>query len=134
MAEEEKKEAKSEQPKDTGKQEKPKVDLNFTDAEIAEGKGVAWLSYLGILILIPWLTKKENKFVMAQVRQGLIMIIFFFAISIIAACPVVGWIVSVICWLAGLICSLIALINSISGKYWRIPVLGKFAEDWFAKI
>ena len=131
---EEKKEPKPEQPKDTGAKEKPKVDLNFTDQEIADGKGVAWLSYLGILLLIPLLTKKDNKFVMAHVRQGLIMIIFFIVVSIIFACPVVGWIIGTICWLAGIVCDIIAFINSLMGKYWRIPVLGKFAEDWFAKI
>ena len=110
------------------------VKVTFTDEEVSDGKGIAWLSYLGILLLIPLLTKKENKFAMAHVRQGLIMLIFFIVISIIFACPVVGWVVGTLAWLAALICDLIALINAITGKYWRIPVLGKLAEKWFANL
>ncbi len=40
------------------------------EADVASSRGVAWLSYLGPLFLIPFFVKKTSKFARFHVRQG----------------------------------------------------------------
>ena len=42
-----------------------------TDKDISDGKVMAIIAYLGILVFIPLLTQKTNRFVMFHVQQGL---------------------------------------------------------------
>ena len=54
------------------------AELNFpeaTEEQIKEGKSLAWLSYFGILFLIPLLVYKDNPFSKYHARQG--MVLFF---------------------------------------------------------
>jgi len=43
------------------------------DTPVAEGKVFAILAYLSILCIIPLLLKKENPFVLAHGKQGLVL-------------------------------------------------------------
>lgn len=138
MAEEEKKTTPPPEPE--APKAKAPVEFTFTEEEIAEGKGVAWLSYLGILILVPWLTKKENAFVKPHVRQGLMVIIIFIALGILCSLgpiPVLGWICLIIGglgWLANLVCLIISIVNAFQGKFWKMPLVGDWAQEWFKSI
>jgi|YNPBryantNP2012_1023418.scaffolds.fasta_scaffold76379_2 uncharacterized membrane protein len=100
--------------------------------DIEKGKGLAWLSYIGILWLVPLLALKENAFCKFHVKQGIMLTIWFFAIGIIGAIPFIGWF---IIWplglIFGLILAIMGIINAASGKYWKMPLLGKLAENWF---
>ncbi|MBN1445824.1 MAG: hypothetical protein JW957_06930, partial [Candidatus Omnitrophica bacterium] len=62
---------------------------------IDEGKGLAWLSYLGILLLIPLLVNKDNEYSKFHVKQGLVLLISGIILSvasiILAFIPVIGW-------------------------------------------
>ncbi|MEO0146308.1 MAG: hypothetical protein ABIM19_05695, partial [candidate division WOR-3 bacterium] len=40
---------------------------------IEEGKGLAWLSYLGILFLVPLFVQRTNPYSMFHVRQGMVL-------------------------------------------------------------
>ena len=44
---------------------------------------MAWLSYLGILWLIPLLTLKENAFAKFHVKQGIVLTIYGVASSVL---------------------------------------------------
>lgn len=50
-----------------------------TDADIEAGKGLAWLSYLGILFLVPMFASKDNKFSQFHARQGMVLCIVWVA-------------------------------------------------------
>ena len=94
------------------------------DPDVQDGKGIAWLSYLGILFLIPLLTKKENKFCKFHVKQGLVLLI---ASILLTWIPFLGWfIISAIV----LILAIIGIIQSLNGNYWKMPVLGGLAEKF----
>ncbi|MCI0449127.1 MAG: hypothetical protein L0Y79_04975 [Chlorobi bacterium] len=47
----------------------------ITDQEKSDGKIMAILAYIGILVFIPMFTSKQNKFVMFHVEQGLALFI-----------------------------------------------------------
>jgi len=92
---------------------KPVEDMHFDPKDIAENKVMAALSYIGILVFIPLLAKKDSKFCQTHAKQGLVM---FIAI-ILGAIPFIGWIWAVVV----LVVDVIALINALQGKFWQIP-------------
>ncbi|MGQ9708701.1 MAG: DUF4870 domain-containing protein [bacterium] len=103
-----------------------------TSGDIEKGKGLAWLSYLGILWLVPLLAMKENDYCKFHVKQGIILTIWFVAISIIGAIPFIGWfVIWPIGYIFGLIMVIMGIINAASGKYWKMPLLGGLAANWF---
>lgn len=101
----------------------PKPPMNDQE-DINQNKLWALLGYIGILCLIPLLAKKDSKFAQYHAKQGLVL----FLISLIGAIPVVGWIITPLLALVLFIVSLIGIINVLQGKYWKLPVLGDYAE------
>jgi len=100
-------------------------------SEVEAAKGTAWLSYLGILWLIPLLTMKENAFAKFHVKQGILLTILWVASSVLAAIPIIGWIADLVIWVFAFIMMIMGIINSLNGKYWTMPIIGKWAADWF---
>jgi uncharacterized membrane protein len=99
--------------------------------EVEKAKGTAWLSYLGILWLIPLLTMKENAFAKFHVKQGIMLTILWVASSVLAAIPIIGWLADLVIWVFALIMMIMGIVNSLNGKYWVMPIVGKWAADWF---
>lgn len=85
----------------------------FDPKDIEANKGIACLSYIGILFLIPMLAKKESKFAQEHAKQGMVM----FIAALLMAIPVIGWIWGVVV----LVTNVIAIINTLQGKFWKIP-------------
>lgn len=93
---------------------------------------MAILSYLGVLCLIPLLTKEKDEFVKFHVKQGLVLLIceaivwvffkFFFGLM------VWGWTIQNLAYLILGALSIIGIINVIGGQQKELPVVGKFAE------
>ncbi len=86
------------------------------------------LSYLGILVLIPLLMKKDDNFVHFHAKQGLVMLIVWVCIWIFTMVPLIGWVFGPLLSLVLFIVWIVAVINVLMGKMWEIPVLGKYAE------
>lgn len=103
--------------------------INANDVETA--KGTAWLSYLGILWLIPLLTMKENTFAKFHVKQGIMLTILWVASTVLAVIPIIGWLADLVIWVFAIIMMVMGIVNSLNGKYWEMPILGKWAADWF---
>lgn len=90
------------------------------EQDAQQNKFWALLSYLGILFLIPLLAKKDSKFAQFNAKQGLLMFILEFFVWI----PIIGWLVGIGLFFAWII----VVINVLQGKYWKIPVIGEYAE------
>ncbi len=110
-------------------QELPNSGESTNDVE--RGKGLAWLSYLGILWLVPLLAMKDNAFCKFHVKQGIILTILVFAVWIVGWIPFIGWFFLAVVYIYSLVMSIMGIINAASGKLWTMPVLGKLAADWF---
>lgn len=86
------------------------------------------LSYLWVLVLIPLLVKKDDDFVHFHAKQGLILLIVWIAIWIIAFIPFFGWFISSLASVGlGIVC-LIAIVKVLMGKKWEIPVVSTYAD------
>jgi uncharacterized membrane protein len=96
------------------------------------------LSYLGLLALIPFLTKKEDPDIHWHAKNGIGLLILdvvvwalMFIISMILRNSVVGcgWgAISCVIWLAVLGLHIFCMIQALGGKRFRVPVVTDFAE------
>lgn len=96
------------------------------DAGSGDSKMFAALSYLGILVLIPLLVKKDDPFVKFHAKQGLVFLIAFIIGAFIFWIPVIGWLV----WVVLVVLDLIALVQALMGKKWKVPVVSQLAEKF----
>jgi uncharacterized membrane protein len=96
--------------------------------DIQENKIIAAIGYISILCLIPLLAKKESKFAQFHGKQGLVLFIAEVATFIIGMVPILGWIIGFVLNICWIILSLIGLLKAIQGEYWKMPLLGQYAE------
>lgn len=92
------------------------------DKVVEEGKQLAWLSYIGILFLVPLLAKKDNAFCLHHAKQGMVYFIIEFVLYIIFIIPFLGWIVGTLGLLFMAVMSIMGLIQALQGNYWEAPV------------
>ncbi len=90
----------------------------------------AILSYLGILVLVPLLAKKENDFCQYHAKQGLVLFVAEIITMVIVWVPFIGWIIGFLAWIAWVVLSLIGIINVANGKQKALPIVGSFAKKF----
>lgn len=95
--------------------------------DVSDEKLMAALAYLGVLVFIPLLTRKQDPYVSFHVKQGLVIflgeIIALIALQWLA---VIGNIVFVLL----LIASVVGLVQALQGHKFRIPGIGQLAEKF----
>ena len=101
-----------------------------------KARTAGWLSYLGgwVTALIFLLLERENRFVRFHAMQSLI---FFGAMSMLTTMvshiPFLGSIgaglgfVSFICWI-------VLIVAARRGRYYKLPIIGDYAEKWANKL
>ncbi len=115
----------------------------ITDQDKNTGKLMAILAYLGILVFIPMLTSKENKFVMFHVEQGLILLICSIVIwiaggiidsmlynTISFTIPCFGGLIGGLLRLFVFILMIMGIINAATGKVQKLPIIGEYGEKF----
>jgi fumarate reductase subunit D len=89
---------------------------------------MALISYLGILCLIPILTKDQDEFVKFHSRQGLVILIGEVAVLIVMFLIPPLWGLLGLVNLFWLVLSIVGIMNVINNKKEQIPLVGKFAD------
>jgi len=96
------------------------------------------LAYLGILVLVPIFAAKESPFARFHANQGLILIIAWIAVYIVAAILAVifAFISTALAFLAGLLTfvvwigylafMILGIINAAKGEMKELPFIGKY--------
>lgn len=85
------------------------------DSDVEANKGLAVLSYVWILCLIPLLLKRDSKYAQFHAKQGLIL----FIASLASWFPFFGQILGLII----LVISIIAILKVLEGGWWEIPYI-----------
>jgi len=89
---------------------------------------LAIISYIGILCLIPILTKEEDGFVKFHAKQGLVLFIAEIITWVIFyALPYQLWFLYNLLALLWIILSIIGIMNVIKGEQKPLPLIGKLA-------
>jgi len=93
---------------------------------VAEGKIYAVLAYLSILCIIPLVFKKENSFVLAHGKQGLVIFVgqvIFFVASIVFGEGVLRFGL----FISGVL-SLWGIFEVLQGRHVKMPVISEIAD------
>lgn len=107
---------------------------SFNKKDIEEGKGMSILCYLGFLVLIPYFTEKNNKYVIYNAKQGLNLFIYeiIFGVAVLIFSFIFWriWIITnIIEFIYDAIVfafSILGIINVLNGKAKELPVINKF--------
>lgn len=102
----------------------------YDSHDIEENKLIAALSYLGILVLVPLLAKKESPFCQFHAKQGLVLLIAWIIVGFVAVIPILGWIVSIFGSLFLFVLFILGLVNALGGQAKELPVIGQFGEKF----
>ncbi|MBU1167429.1 hypothetical protein KKC60_03415 [Patescibacteria group bacterium] len=92
--------------------------------DIEDNKGITFLSYIGILCLIPLLSKKDSAFAQYHAKQGVVL----FGLEVISALlvPVAG--IGAIGYLIALVFAIIGIVNVSKGAMKPLPLIGSIGE------
>ena len=91
---------------------------------------MAILAYIGILIIIPFLTEShKDPFVKFHIKQGLLLLIGWIAIWVVSFIPVI-FLFSWILWLLLVVFMIIGIVNAASGKQKELPIIGHLASGF----
>ena len=129
----------------------PDTTSEYDSKDIEENKIMAILSYLSILVLIPWFAAPQSKFARYHAKQGVVLcfiyIVYIIISSILSAIikvevTVLGygtgikatpeWL-STILWIISIpifLLSVLGIVNALQGKAKEIPFIGKYANKY----
>ena len=97
---------------------------------------VSYLSWLGWIIALILNMDKKDKLARFHIRQSLLILLAFMVVGAVGGIiPIIGWFIIlpvgmiflVVCWIIG-------LVAAIQGEEKEIPLIGKYAQDWFKGI
>ena len=98
----------------------------YEDPQVLEGKSFAVLSYLSILCIIPLILKKDNPFVLAHSKQGLV--IFVGQVAVLIASILLGpWVFRLgmfVLW----VFAFIGILAVLQGRLIKFPVISSIAN------
>ncbi len=125
-----KNEKKAEVEKKEETKEEKKSSNGFSAKDVEENKAITFLSYLGVLALVPLLAKKDSEFAQFHAKQGTVLFVVWFIASYVAGIvPVIG---HGLVWPAvsifGLVLTIMGLINVANGVKKELPVIGEWAN------
>jgi len=102
--------------------------------QIEEGKSIAWLSYILILVLVPLLIQRENPYTKFHIKQGLALLITWIILYIIGLIfnfiPILRVIIWFCVWAFTIVLAVIGITNSLNGKMEKLPIIGDFADKF----
>jgi uncharacterized membrane protein len=96
---------------------------------------IAIFAYLGIFIIVPFLTGSNNQpFVKFHIKQGLVLIVFdvigWIVAAIIGWVPLIGGLVTSIWAIASIILVIVGIINVLQGNEKELPLIGQYASNF----
>lgn len=97
---------------------------NMGGGNVNDDKSITYLSYIGLLFLVPLLAKKESKFSQFHAKQGLILTIGWFLGGFLYVFIGLGALVH----LFVIVLSIMGLISVSKGEMRKLPIVGGLAE------
>ena len=98
------------------------------EKEKAQKNILAVISYIGILCLVPILTKEKAEFVKFHAKQGLVLFICEVATWIVFGIVPFFWLfLGNLFWILWVVLSIIGIMNVLNNRKKEVPLVGKFA-------
>lgn len=121
--------------------ETPEPVLTEAPKEVEEGKAFAILSYVLTFLSFPFflvpLIMRNNAYSLYHSKQCLILwiaglVLTAVSVPLMAVC--VGAVLLPVGAIFLLVLNIMGIINAVNGRMEPLPVIGKWAEDWFKGI
>jgi uncharacterized membrane protein len=94
--------------------------------DVKDAQAITYLSYIGLLFLVPMLAKKESKFAQFHAKQGLVLTIGWFLGSFLYFLMGLGALVHLFI----IIVSIMGLVSVSKGEMKKLPIVGDLAEKF----
>jgi uncharacterized membrane protein len=114
---------------------------SMSPGDVKDGKVFAILSYVLNFLSVPFfllpLIIRNNDFALYHAKQCLMLWLFAiigYAIAGVLFIICIGPFVALAVFLASLVFNIVGLINSINERALPLPIIGTYAEQWFAGI
>lgn len=109
-------------------------DLNQTSQskQVSQNTLMAILAYIGPLVIVSYLTSKDDPFVKFHIKQGLVLFAIEVIIWLLGMMFYPLWMLLNLVNLATLILSIVGIINVTQGKEKKLPLIGDY--DRYIKI
>lgn len=104
--------------------EEQKKSIQPDPKDIEDNKFLAAIAYLGIICFVPLFLKKDSDFAQFHAKQGFILFLVMIIGWFISFIPVVNFLFSLLI----LYFVLSGVYNAWSGRYWEMPILGKYVN------
>ncbi len=101
--------------------------IHSKDPQIETYRYAAAIGYLWILCLLPLMLKK-SKFAQFHGKQGLVLLIAWFAVWMVSWIPILGWIIGFFGHMTLFLAMYFGIRGAWRGEYWKMPILGEYAE------
>lgn len=122
----------------------PDTTYEYDPQDIANNKVMAVLSYLGILVLIPWFAAPQSRFARFHAKQGVTLFLVDIAYTIISvllgliktphyyyffeyyATP---WYINLLIFIIGIpviVLTILGIVNAARGHAKELPIIGRF--------
>ncbi|MEA1925905.1 MAG: hypothetical protein U9M90_01510 [Patescibacteria group bacterium] len=96
------------------------------DKDVEENKAITYLSYIGLLFLVPMLAKKDSQFAQFHAKQGLVLTVGWFIGCFLYIVFFLGGLVH----LAIIVLSIMGLVNVSKGEKKDLPIVGDLAKKF----
>jgi uncharacterized membrane protein len=100
----------------------------YDENDVQENKVIAALSYLGLLVLVPLLAKKDSPFCQFHAKQGLVLLVAWVIIGAVSIIPILGWIIGILCSIFLFACFIIGILNALTGEIKELPLIGQYSS------
>ncbi len=91
---------------------------------------MAALSYVGPLVIVSYLTAKDDPFVKFHIKQGLVVFIGDIAVWFLSSMLWGFWMIMQFVNLGLIVLSIIGIINAVQGKEKDLPLVGQYAKNF----
>lgn len=98
----------------------------YSAQDVSGNKGMALLSYLGILAFIPYVSEKNNKWVRFHAVQGVNLFLISLIGGFVSFVPFVGWLAAPVIGLGTTILAILGIVSVCNGEAKELPIVSNF--------
>ena len=91
---------------------------------------MAVLAYIGPLVIVSYLTAKDDPFVKYHIKQGLVLLVIEIALSLLGSMIYMFWPIIQIIHIAVVVLAIVGIVNAVKGREKELPLVGKFAQHF----
>lgn len=120
-----------EQKQDAGSSQSASTPAGGENKDPQKNTLMAILAYIGPLVIVSYLTSKDDPFVKFHIKQGLVLFVVEVAMWFLAGMMFYQfWMIMNIINMGTLVLSIVGIVNAVQGKEKELPLVGQFSKHF----